>query len=240
MIALGWIVIVTCLFVYVGGHARRQIAASRGVRRQLGELLGMEEAADWPQPSVVVPTGTVVGHTGVLTGTTSTGRQLWLDLDSGYYRTTDFNFVAASVEIGDAVDDIRIAPGGAWTKLKSNDDSFRRRFNVSGVATLEPGLRDAVTATSPSAIEIENGRLTVVTTRGQQPHLGDAARALRVLAELIEALDDSYHGLAAGVGDIGLEALHAAEHEPHPGPRDRTLNMLFAGTVLGAVLVMVG
>ena len=240
MIALGWAVIIGCLVVYVVGSARRQIAASRGVRRQLGELLGMEDANDWPQPSVVAPSGATSGHTGVLAGATSTGRRLWLDLDSPYYRTTDFNFVAVSVDVGADVDDVRIAPGGAWTKPKSNDDSFRRRFNVSGVATLDPGLRDAVTATSPSAIEIDSGRLTVVTTRGQQPRLADAVRALRALAELIEALDDSYHGLADGVGDIGLDALNAAEHRPDPGPRDRTLNMLFAGTVIGAVLVLAG
>lgn len=240
MTVLGWIVIAVCLLVYVGGHARRQIAASRGVRRRLAELLALEEAGDWPQPSVVLAGGAAPTHGGVLTGLTSTGRRLWLDLESSYYRTTDFNFVAASVEVGDDVDDIRIAPGGAWTKLKSNDDSFRRRFNVSGVATLEPGLRDTVTATSPSAIEIEGGRLTVVTTRGPQPRLADATRAFRVLAQLVEALDESYHGLAEGVGDIGLAALDTAEHAADPGPGDRTLNMLFAGTVLGAVLVMAG
>ena len=240
MIGLGWAVIVGCLLVYVVGSARRQIAAARGVRRQLCELLDMDETSDWPQPSVVSPSGTVGGHTGVLVGTTSTGRRLWIDLDSTYYRTTDFNFVAVSVEVGDDVDDVRIAPGGAWTKPKANDDSFRRRFTVSGVATLDPGLRDAVTATSPSAIEIDGGRLTVVTTRGPQPRLADATRALRALAELLDALDDSYHGLADGVGDIGLDALNAAEHQPDPGPRDRTLNLLFAGTVLGAVLVIAG
>ena len=240
MIVLGWIVIAACLLVYVGGHARRQIAAARGVQRQLGELLDLEETGDWPQPSVVTPAGAAPTHAGVLTGLTSTGRRLWLDLDSTYYRTTDFNFVASSVEVGDDVDDMRIAPGGAWTKLRSNDDAFRRRFNVSGVGTLEPGLRDTVTATSPSAIEIEGGRLTVVTTRGEQPRLADATRAFRVLAELVDALDDSYHGLAAGVGDLGLDALDAAEHQAEPGPTDRTLNMLFVGTVLGAVLVMAG
>ena len=41
MIALGWIVIVACAVVYVAGHARRQLVAARGIRRQLRDLVGM-------------------------------------------------------------------------------------------------------------------------------------------------------------------------------------------------------
>ena len=240
MTALGWVVIALCLVFYVGGFTRRQIAAARSTHRQLRELLELTEAGDWPQPSIVTPAGTAIGHADVLTGTTSTGRRLWIDLASTYYRTTDFNFVAVTVEVGDDVEPVRIAPGGAWTKVKANDDSFRRRFNVSGVDSLEPTLRDAITEASPSAVEIADGRLTVVTTRGQQPRLRDAVRALDALATIVAALDAGYHGLADGVGDIGLDAVKDAEAAPDPKPSDRTLNMLFAGTVVGAVLVMAG
>ncbi|MEM7285465.1 MAG: hypothetical protein AAF480_03865 [Actinomycetota bacterium] len=240
MITLGWIVIAACVVLYVGGHARRQWAAAQGVRRQLRDLLGLEDAEDWPRPSVVTPAGDVLGHGGVLTGTTATGRRYWLDLDSPYYRTTDFNFVAISLDVGDDVDDLRIAPGGAWTKVRPGDESFRRRFNVSGVDELAPSLRDAITSTSPSAIEILDGRLTVVTTRGREPRLRDAVRAFGVLDELVEALDASYHGFAASVGDIDVEPLREAEEEAEAAPSNRILNVLFAGTVVGALLVMTG
>lgn len=240
MIAFGWIVILLCLVLYVGGLVRRQIAAARSTQRRLRDLLELTEAGEWPQPSIVTPASAVIGHADVLTGTTSTGRRLWIDLASTYYRTTDFNFVAVSVEVGDDVEPVRIAPGGAWTKVRPNDDSFRRRFNVSGVDSLEPALRDAITEASPSAVEIADGRLTVVTTRGQQPRLRDAVRALDALATIVAALDEGYHGLADRVGDIGLDAVRDADATPEPGPSDRTLNMLFAGTVVGAVLVVAG
>lgn len=241
MTVLGWTVIVVCLVVYVADSARRHVTASGGVRRRLADLLGLEAAGEWPQPSVVGP-GDAARHdeAEVLTGVTSTGRRLWLDLDSPYYRPTGFAFVAASVEVGDLVDDLRIAPGGAWTKVHPHDDSFRRRFNVSGVTTLDPTLRDVVAATSPSAIEIEHGRLTVVTTRGDQPRLADASRALGVLAALVDALDESYHGLATGVGELGIDVLAAADDETGPEPSDRLFALLLAATVVGAALVLAG